>query len=229
MAAEKDIDILIHQTFFSDGGGAGRCMIEVGAARPDYLSIGAHFRQLGWHVLSIEPNPVFCDQHRALGNDVVQCACSDEDRDNVDFFVVDSNKADYLDGTVSFESFSSLGIKDEFAADLLKTKVKTDISTIKVNVRKLDTVLAEHHPPVKAVDVLAIDVEGWEIAVMRGFDMHRFRPKVVILENLFKSPSYRRYMRSVGYVRWKRLKPNEIYILRVSAWSRLQGWFRRRR
>ncbi len=145
MAAEKDIDRIVQQAFFADTKPG--VMIEVGAARPDYLSIGASFRAQGWQVLSIEPNPEFCDLHRALGNDVVQCACSDEDRDGVDFFVVDSNQADYLGGNVSFESFSSLGIRDEFAADLEKTQVKTDVRTIQVNVRRLDTILAEHTPP----------------------------------------------------------------------------------
>jgi len=200
-------------------------MVEVGAARPDYLSIGAHFRKLGWQVLSIEPNPDFCAQHRALGNEVAQYACSDEDKDNVDFFVVNSNDASYLDGNVSFESFSSLGIKDEFAADLQKTKVKTDVTTIQVNVRRLDTILAQHQPPITRVNLLAIDVEGWELSVMRGFDLARFEPEVVILENLFKSATYRRYMRAQGYTRWRRLKPNEIYIRRSSLWSRLQAAF----
>ncbi len=226
MAAERDIDTIVQQSFFPGKG--GRVMIEVGAARPDYLSIGAHFRKLGWQVLSIEPNPEFCDLHRALGNDVAQYACSDHDRDDVDFFVVNSNQANYLGGNVSFESFSSLGIKDEFAADLAKTRVKTDVAVIKVNVRRLDTILAEHHPPITNVDLLAVDVEGWEISVMQGFDIQRFQPKVVILENLFKSATYRRYMRSQGYTRWKRLKPNEIYIRKQSIWTRAQQVFLRR-
>ena len=222
MAAEKDIDRIVQQAFFADTKPG--VMVEVGAARPDYPSIGASFRAQGWQVLSIEPNPEFCDLHRALGNDVVQCACSDEDKDGVDFFVVDSNQADYLGGNVSFESFSSLGIHDKFAADLETTKVKTDVRTIQVNVRRLDTILAEHHPPITSVDLLAVDVEGWELSVMRGFDVDRFRPRVVILENLFKSAEYRRAMRQRGYTRWKRPKPNEICIRRKTLRDVWLGW-----
>ena len=227
MAAEKDIDRIVQAAFFPSGGNAQHVMIEVGAAGPDYLSIGAHFRRLGWQVLSVEPNPQFCEQHRALGNDVAQFACSDEDRDGVDFFVVDSNQASYLGGNVSFESFSSLGIKDGFADDLRKSSAKPGVSTIQVDVRKLDTILAEHTPPITRVDLLAVDVEGWELSVMRGFSLQRFQPKVVILENLFRSAEYRRTMRQEGYRRWKRLKPNEIYVRTVPLWTRLRNLFRR--
>lgn len=213
MAAEKDIDRIVRETFFADGR-ERRVLVEVGAARPDYLSIGASFRERGWKVIAIEPNPKFCEMHRALGHEVLQYACSDKDQDEVEFFVVNSNEAEYLGGKVSFESFSSLGIKGEFAADLRKTKVKTEVGTIKVTVRKLDTILAGHHPEVTHVDLLAIDVEGWELEVMRGFGLEKYRPEVVILENLFQTRGYRRFMRERGYVRWQRLKPNEVYVRR---------------
>ena len=210
MPAEKDIDKVVQQAFFQDGGG-GRVLVEVGAARPDYLSVSASFRDRDWTVVSIEPNPYFCAMHRALGHEVLQYACSDRDRDNVDFFVVNSHDAEYLGGNVSFESFSSLGIQGKFAEDLQTTEVKTQIDTIQVNVRTLDTILAQHHPEITHIDLLAVDVEGWELHVLRGLDLDRFQPEVVILENLHKSWSYRRFMLARGYTRWGRLKPNEIY------------------
>ncbi len=154
---------------------------------------------------------------RALGHAVLKDACSDEDRDDADFYVVDSNDAEYLGGTVSAESFSSLGIRGDFAADLARTKAKTDVGMIKVKVRTLDTLLGSYHPEVGAIDVLAIDVEGWELDVMRGLSFGVYRPKVVLVENLFKSRSYRRFMRERGYRRWKRLKPNEVYVRRDVA------------
>jgi len=84
-------------------------------ARPDYLSIGASYRALGWKVVAIEPNPDFCAAHRALGHDVLEYAVSDTEADDTNFFVVDSQGAIYNEGAVSFESFSSLGIKGQFA------------------------------------------------------------------------------------------------------------------
>lgn len=227
LAAEKDVDLVVQARFFP--GETRGVLVEVGAAKPDFLSVGASFRKLGWTVISVEPNPVFCEAHRAAGHDVLQFACSDQDQDDVDFYVVDSGDAAYGDGTVSAESFSSLGVRGEFAEDLAKTKSKTSVKTIKVKVRRLDTLLAEFYPDVTAIDVLAIDVEGWELEVMRGLSFARYRPEVVIVENLFRSRSYRRFMRGLGYHRWARLKPNEVYVrgdVRRSVWERVRGSFR---
>ena len=226
MAAEKDVDVVVQGRFFP-GEGRG-VLVEVGAAKPDYLSIGASFRKLGWTVIPVEPNPDFCAMHRALGHQVLEYACGEDDRDNVEFYVVDSNEAEYLGGRVSAESFSSLGIRGEFAVDLAKTKAKTDVRTIRVKVRRLDTILAEHHPEVGEIDVLALDVEGWELEVMRGLRFGRYRPRVVIAENLFKDRKYRRFMRRLGYRRWLRLKPNEVYVrgdVRMGVWERVVGAF----
>ena len=122
LAAEKDIDKVVREAFFRNLPQGKGVLVEVGAARPDYLSIGASFREVGWRVIAIEPNPEFCAMHRALGLEVLQYACSDEDRDGVDFFLVDSQKADYLDGKVTFESLSSLGIEGKFAAELKQSR-----------------------------------------------------------------------------------------------------------
>jgi FkbM family methyltransferase len=211
MAAEQEIDIAVRERFFPEKYKG--VLIEVGAARPDYLSVGASYRERGWNVIAIEPNPDFCDMHRALGHEVLQYACSDQDKNDVDFYLVALKDADYLGGRVSFESFSSLGIKGGFADDLQKREREREKERIiKVHVRKLDTILQEHYPVITAIDMLAIDVEGWELDVMRGLSTKKYRPRVVILENLFRSRSYRTFMKRNGYTLWKRLKPNEVYI-----------------
>ncbi|MFO0868890.1 MAG: FkbM family methyltransferase [Pirellulales bacterium] len=183
-------------------------LVEVGAARPDYLSMSAFFRESGWTVISVEPNPVFCDLHRSVGNDVLCYACGDRDEDDVDFTIVDSHGRSYESGQVSFESFSSLGIKPEFAS-LTRDETTT---TIKVKLRRLDTILATHAPQLDSIDMLAVDVEGWELEVLSGFNLKRYRPKCVVLENLFGRREYRDYMAAQGYRRWRCLPPNEVFV-----------------
>jgi len=210
MAAEGNVDRIVLDAFFHDRSKG--VLVEVGAARPDYLSISASFRALGWKVIAIEPNPEFCAAHRAKGHDVLEYACSDWESDNANFFVVDSKGADYMGGTVSFESFSSLGIKDQFVGLYETVKAKTNVKTIPVKVRKLDTILINHEPDLGEIDIVAIDVEGWELNVMRGLTLDKYRPKVVILENVFKDASYIAYMRARGYTLWRSLEPNEVYV-----------------
>lgn len=224
MSAEHDVDRIVREEFFP-GQGKG-VLVEVGAARPDYLSISASFRELGWKVIAIEPNPEFCAAHRALGHEVLQYAASDSEEDEASFFVVDSNDANYMGGSVSFESFSSLGIRGKYSELHETVKETTDIKTIPVKVRRLDTILARHEPDLNEIDILAIDVEGWELNVLRGLTLKRYRPKVIILESLFEDPEYTSYMQARGYKRWRRLEPNDVYVRQEPFWKRLK-WPRR--
>jgi FkbM family methyltransferase len=171
--------------------------------------MSALYRTLGWRVIAIEPNPVFCQAHRAAGYEVLEYACSDHDEDAVDFEVVDSHGAPYEGGTVSFESFSSLRVKDSYRT----LRAGLDVRRIKVNVRRLDTILADHAPDVRRLDIVAVDVEGWELEVLEGLSFNRYVPTVLIVENLFTDAAYRRVMRTRGYALWRRVGPNDVYVL----------------
>jgi hypothetical protein len=160
--AEGNVDRLVQEAFFPPPH-TGRSFVDVGAARPDYLSISSLYRSLGWRVIAIEPNPAFAELHRERGFEVLQYACGDHDEDDVEFFVVDSHGADYAGGRVSFESFSSLGIKE---------------------------------------------------------------PLVMIVENLFDSHEYRSRLAARGYLRWRKIPPNEVYV-REDLAARVLPWHQR--
>ncbi|MBK8064779.1 MAG: FkbM family methyltransferase [Betaproteobacteria bacterium] len=204
--AEGDVDLLVRKRFFADV--TQGTAVDVGAAQPDFLSISASFREAGWKVIAIEPNPEFCRLHRERGHEVLQYACGDHDEDDVEFCLVDSHGTAYEQGKVSFESFSSLAIKDEYA----KLKDNLDITRIRVRLRRLDTILREDAPDLTRIDLLSIDVEGWELEVLQGLDFARYRPRAMVIENLFNSPGYRSYMRHKGYGLWKYLPPNDVYV-----------------
>ena len=63
-----------------------------------------------------------------------------------------------------------------------------------------------------ANDLVTVDVEGWELSVMRGLSMDRYKPKVVILENVFDDAAYRTFMAERGYWISGRVDFNEIYV-----------------
>jgi FkbM family methyltransferase len=203
---ERGLDQEVRRRFFAterDG-----VFVDVGAGRPDFLSMSALYRDLGWRVIAIEPNPVFCQAHRAAGHCVLQYACADRDEDDVPFEVVDSHGEPYGDGHVSFESFSALAVKPAYRA----LRPKLDVRQIMVDVRKLDTVLAEHAPELDHVDILSVDVEGWELEVLAGFSLDRYTPSVLIIENLLNDAHYTRALRAEGFVLWRRAAPNDVYV-----------------
>jgi FkbM family methyltransferase len=216
--AEGDVDKIVRQRFFP--GQDSGVLVEVGAARPDYLSISALYRSLGWTAIAIEPNPAFCELHRTRGYPVLEYACGDHDEDGVDFCLVNSHGTRYENGEVSYESLSSLAIKDAYA----NTSAKLDVSKIKVNLRRLDTILRTHAPDIKQIDILSVDVEGWELEVLEGLDFQAYQPRVMVIENLFRDKNYRAYMRAKGYRLWRCLRPNDIYTNEAVGFWEGQGY-----
>jgi FkbM family methyltransferase len=206
--AEDGIDLLVEQRFFPKQ--VRGAIVEVGAARPDYLSMSALYRNKGWRVLSIEPNPAYAAAYAERGLEVLPYACGPEDRDGVDFTVVNSHGEGYRGGNVTYESWSSLALTPEYAG----LRPNLDTRVIKVDMRRLDTMLGQHAPEVAEIDIVSVDVEGWELEVLNGLSFPRYRPKVLILENLFTLGSYRRYMKDRGYALWRYIPPNEIYVRR---------------
>ena len=214
MPAEGNVDTVVFDQFFP--GEHSGVLLEIGAARPDFLSIGASFRAKGWRVISVEPNPAFASIHRSLNHEILEFACSDTDADDVDFVVAEADgDIQYQGGKVSAESFSSLGIRGDFEKLLSTMKDRFSTRTIKVRTRRLDTILA-NLGDLKRLDVLAVDVEGWELECLKGFSFGSLAPKVAIIENLFLDVDIVEFMRGHGYELWRRLEPNDIY-LRANA------------
>ena len=191
-------------------------LVEVGAAGTEYLSIGKHFRDNGWNVLSIEPNPKFADAHRVLGHNIVECACGVEDKDDINFELA-SVKAPNGRGTS--ESFSSISVKEELKNQRAKDYSLLSIENIKVKMRRLDTILKEQG--ITDIDILTIDTEGWELEVLDGLNLKHNQPKLMVIENWSKDKRYKQMIESYGYKRVCWLEPNEIYV-KDSIFTNLQ-------
>ena len=208
--AEFFTDRYIRKNFFPDFSYRG-CLVEVGCATPELLSMSQHFREFGWRCIGIEPNPHFVALHQARGNEVYQYAAADFDGDHHDFVVVEAGPA-YSDHQLSAHSYSSLRIKPDYAAYRGGALSHFKRSNIKVRVRRLDHILEAHCPDVSKIDLLVIDVEGFEIEVMKGFTSSRYQPGVIVLENLFHDSGYTAYMQSVGYRLHRKIRYNYIYV-----------------
>ncbi|TCL00602.1 FkbM family methyltransferase [Shimia isoporae] len=215
MAAESDIDIhLLNHYFAQRPNGRTHVLVEIGAASPEYLSIGAGFRKAGWRVLSVEPNPIFAEQHRRMGHEIYEFAASDSDADEVDFYLVNLHGIEYQSGEITYESISSLGIRPEFQVQLDDLSDKASVERIKVRQRRLDTILATAAVEVAHIDLLCIDVEGWEMEVLGGLDFEKLAPSVIVLENFGNSSIYRDRIGALGYVLIEKFPPNEIFVRR---------------
>lgn len=205
---EGGIDRVIRSVFFPLKADKG-VFVEVGAADPAYISISKHFRDSGWDVISIEPNPYFAKRHREAGNRILEYACGPKDEDNIEFEVV-YPKVEGAFGNITYESFSAIKVKDKYKQNTASFYSQFDIRTIKVNMRRLDTLLADIG--ITAIDVLSVDVEGWELEVLAGLNFQIYAPKVLVIENLLKDINYRKVITGYGYSFICHMHPNEIYV-----------------
>jgi FkbM family methyltransferase len=197
--AEYDTDKYIRETFFSDFSYNG-IMIEVGSGPPEYYSMSKHFRDNGWRCICIDPNPKFVKQHKDLGNEIYEFACSYENTDST-FKIVNSSWGSNCEENNCL-AYSAIDIKYEMVANF-------PIIEIPIKVRTLNSLLVELD--INKIDFLSVDTEGWEIEVMMGFDTDKYQPKVVLLKNLLYDESYVKYMIEKGYKLNQMLDYNYIF------------------
>jgi FkbM family methyltransferase len=195
--AEFETDKYIRETFFPSYDYFG-IMVEVGAGPPDVYSMSKHFREHNWRCICIEPNPKFFYSHLSLGHEVYQYACSNEEKLST-FKIASCDGPENTNGI----SFSSLDIRYE-TGNLVK-----EIKEIEVEVIKLNRILESLR--IKKIDFISVDTEGWEIDVMEGFDILRFQPEVVILENYLYDENYEKVMNQFNYYLHNKIEYNYIF------------------
>jgi len=172
--------------------------VEVGGFDGITGSNSYFFEKLGWRCLVVEPMPDFCSRIRKVrACELAETAVSDKDGEAV-FYVAQG--AETL-STMETAPDHFARISNE-GADVKKTTVKT---------RKLDEVLRDHR--FDRMDFISIDVEGHELAVLNGFSVDKFRPRIILLEDNFsgRDRSITRYLKRYGYVRFKRTGCNDWY------------------
>src|SRR5262245_8195292 len=92
----------------------------------------------------------------------------------------------------------------------------TPESVINVATRTLDSILIEAGTP-SGFDFLSIDVGSHEIEVLRGFDIGRWRPRLILLEDHVADLSRHRYLPAAGYRIIRRYENNGWYVPRDST------------
>lgn len=213
--SETGVDKWIRDNIFTDVKYKG-IIVEVGAATPDTISNSYHFRVNGWRTISIEPNPYFVELHKKAGSEIYDYACSNIDKDDIPFTIVGTMNTIDASG-FSFHSFSHLEssslLDKSIPEDWIMTYNNMEKKEIKIKVRKLDTILKELK--IKKIDILTIDVEGNEVKVLEGLDLNKYKPKIIVLENINNFFNFVELLSPYGYEHQITLGGyDEIYLLK---------------
>lgn len=101
-----------------------------------------------------------------------------------------------------------------------------DVSTVRyedVEVITLDEVLERAGNP--KIDFVSIDVEGNDLEVLRGFDLKRHRPQLILIEDdIHTRLEIYKYLKGQGYRLVKRSGSNNWYVPKDQPFTLTTGW-----
>lgn len=82
---------------------------------------------------------------------------------------------------------------------------------IKVPQKTLNSILENEIPEVKEIDIMSIDVEGGELNVFKGLDLAKYKPKIMVIENVFNKSDIQEYLKNYNYILDKQIEYNQYY------------------
>lgn len=178
--------------------------IDVGAYDPFWISNSWIFEQAGWYAYCIEPNPTCIPRLKEHRKNVIECACGDSNKNDAELFVYQVDSVGEAAGT---------GLIDHCLDFIDSAFHQKHLShTVKVRVRTLDW-LMENEIKQDHIDYLSIDVESSEIDVLRGTSLEKWKPKIIVVENLENDPNQSSYLINKGYRNIYRIMYNDVYTL----------------
>jgi FkbM family methyltransferase len=144
--------------------------VDVGAYHPVYLSNTQMLHLRGWSGVNIDANPAAVARfEEARPHDRnVHAAVSDAARD-VEFDVY---------------GLDALSTADPASKAAYAQAGRTHLTqTLHLQTRTLRDILAETVPAGQAVDLMSVDVEGFDLAVLRSNDWNRYAPFFLLVED----------------------------------------------
>jgi len=170
--------------------------VEVGANHPTNGSQTWLLEQNGWRGVLIEPQVAHCRLLREVRkcSQVFQVACTSPQKEGETLLYLP--RAELNGFTTTERNVDDPGIIYE--------------RTERVKAMTLDHVLAEAALP--RLDFISIDVEGTELDVLKGFDLARHRPALILIEDKCQSLHKHRHLTARGYKLVKRTELNNWYV-----------------
>ena len=195
---DYETDLAIQKYF--EPGYIGTC-IDIGAGVGTKRSNTYYFEKNRWVCLCIEPNPNLYRHMRMYRRLALNLACSNYDKKSAPFQV-------YVVNQDNQEAISSLVVDQRLVESHKGIIDKT--YEIQVEVKKLDTILSKIN--IEKIDFISIDTEGTELDVLQGFDIARWKPKLLVIENNFNDTELKEYLSKFGYILSERIGVNDFYV-----------------
>lgn len=177
---------------------------DVGAFEPITISNSHHFYLNGWDVYCFEANPHKIPLLKEHRQHVFNYAITDVDTDEPMPFQNVSH-----DGWTA--SFSAIKVSDKYKKIFGWNDQIQKVETLYVQQKTLNTIIQNEIASLSHIDIMSLDVEGFELQVLKGIDLEKFPPKVIVLENADHDRQITDYLKSYGYVLDQQVSYNEYY------------------
>ena len=192
------------QEYFPDYSYKG-VFFDVGAYEPINISNSYHFEKNGWDVHCFEANTQRIPELKSLRKNVYNYAVYDSDVEAVNFNVV---HGEWGGGSLT-AGISAINLDPRYM-DRFGPYVKS-IDKITVPQKTLNT-LIDTEISVNHIDILSIDVEGGELNVLKGLNLEKYKPKVILVEDIFGDKDLHDYFVQHNYRLDKAVLYNKYYI-----------------
>lgn len=201
---EKHVDETIRQ-YFPDYTYKG-VFFDIGAYEPINISNSYHFEKSGWDVYCFEANTLLIKDLKEKRKNVFNYAIYDTDKDVISFNVV---RAGYGGGS-GMAGLSAVDLSPQY---IDKFGIgKEPIIKIDVPQKTLNTILETELSHIRKIDVISVDVEGGELNVLKGLDLEKYTPSLIVAENVFNNMDIFNYLKEHGYSLHQHIDYNQYYV-----------------
>lgn len=156
-------DVLLARCFADVNNGF---YLDVGAQHEEVDSITRYFYDSGWSGINIEPVSEFAKTFECRDRDQTICCAAGSQEATMPLAV------SLASGLSSFDQTNAAKIQ----------KMGLLAETRQIRIRTLNSILIELGLTRKDFEFLKVDVEGFELEVIKGIDLHRYRPRIVLCE-----------------------------------------------
>ncbi|MEP0712811.1 FkbM family methyltransferase [Algoriphagus sp.] len=183
--SQEGEDLLLNRYFKNKPEGF---FCDVGSFHPKQYSNTYLFYQRGWRGINIDPRP---------GSKKIF------DQVRPDDINLELGIADQPGGQLVYKMYAN-PVYNSFSSEAVENVEK--IGEVFVDIQSLEYVFSTYLPKDMPIDFLSIDVEGFDLEVLKSNDWARFRPEVVIIEffgqsiQVFLESEIYTYLNGLGYV-----------------------------
>lgn len=190
--------------------------------KPNYLDIGAHhpisdsntylLYRKGARGVLVEANPELIEEIiRARPEDnVINIGIVDNKKSSMPFYILN------IKGCSTFSK--------EYADNAVNNNYAQIIKVINIKTKNINSIMKKYFKK-KTPDFLSIDIENYDLVVLKSLDLKKYRPKIICIEVSSKEKT-REYMSNNSYILWGCTYANDIYISKecFSILAKKFGW-----